>query len=165
MDGHHRHRRLWQATAQPLSRRHHVLALEAVGVLLRLPHVDHAPAPWFHDLRHAAASLLIAPGVPVKVVSDILGHSRLATTDICSHLYPAAHKDATDPMDRILYPGNGRGTGSCADCGQDCGQETPRPGRLSRPGLDFWLREAVFRGLGSRDSNPNYLIQSQASYR
>jgi integrase len=61
------------------------------------------PPQRFHDLRHAAASLLIAQGVPVKVVSDILGHSQLATTaDIYSHLYPAAHKDAADLMDRIL---------------------------------------------------------------
>jgi hypothetical protein len=29
----------------------------------------------FHDLRHAHASLLIAVGVPVKVVSERLGHS------------------------------------------------------------------------------------------
>ena len=39
----------------------------------------------------------------VKVVSDILGHSQLATTaDIYRHLYPAAHKDAAELMDRIL---------------------------------------------------------------
>jgi site-specific recombinase XerD len=56
-----------------------------------------------HYLWHCAASLLIAQSVSVKVVSDILGHSQLATTaDIYSHLYPAAHKDAPDLMDRIL---------------------------------------------------------------
>ena len=57
----------------------------------------------FHDLRHLAASQLIAQGVPVKVVADILGHSQLATTsDLYGHIFPAAHSDAADLMDRIL---------------------------------------------------------------
>jgi integrase len=61
------------------------------------------PKQSFHDLRHCAASLLIARGVPVKVVADILGHSQLATTsDLYSHIFPAAHRDAADLMDQIL---------------------------------------------------------------
>jgi integrase len=33
-----------------------------------------------HDLRHTAASLLLAQGVPARVVMEILGHSAIALT-------------------------------------------------------------------------------------
>ena len=38
------------------------------------------PPVRFHDLRHGSATLLIAAGQPVKVVSAILGHSTTAFT-------------------------------------------------------------------------------------
>jgi site-specific recombinase XerD len=34
----------------------------------------------FHDLRHAAATLMLASGIDLKVVSELLGHSTIATT-------------------------------------------------------------------------------------
>jgi integrase len=34
----------------------------------------------FHDLRHTAATLMLAAGVPLKTVSDILGHSSIQVT-------------------------------------------------------------------------------------
>jgi integrase len=34
----------------------------------------------FHDLRHAAATLMLASGTDLKVVSEVLGHSTIATT-------------------------------------------------------------------------------------
>src|SRR5262245_16681230 len=33
-----------------------------------------------HDLRHTAASVLIAQGVPARVVMEILGHSQISVT-------------------------------------------------------------------------------------
>lgn len=61
------------------------------------------PEQRFHDLRHAAASLLLAQGVAPRVVMDILGHSQMATTmDLYSHVMPAAHEDAAALMDAIL---------------------------------------------------------------
>ena len=61
------------------------------------------PPQRFHDLRHAAASLLLAQGVPARVVMDILGHTQMATTmDLYSRVMPAAHRDAADLMDRLL---------------------------------------------------------------
>jgi integrase len=61
------------------------------------------PRKRFHDLRHTAASLLFAQGVEPRVVMEILGHSRIATTlDIYTHLLPHAQQDAADKMDAIL---------------------------------------------------------------
>ena len=34
----------------------------------------------FHDLRHSAATIVLAQGVPMKPVSDILGHTDIRTT-------------------------------------------------------------------------------------
>ena len=55
----------------------------------------------FHDLRHTCASLLLAQGVPPRVV--ILGHSQLSITmDLYSHVMPSALRAAAHAMDRAL---------------------------------------------------------------
>ena len=47
------------------------------------------PRIRFHDLRHTAATLLLAGGVHAKVVSELLGHSSVAITlDVYSHVTP-----------------------------------------------------------------------------
>ena len=57
----------------------------------------------FHDLRHTCASMLLAQGVPARVVMDVLGHSQLAmTTDLYSHVMPTALAEAAKAMDRAL---------------------------------------------------------------
>lgn len=57
----------------------------------------------FHALRHAAATLLMAEGVPIKAVSELLGHSDIATTlRIYSHVLPTMHGAAADAMDRLF---------------------------------------------------------------
>jgi integrase len=38
------------------------------------------PSVRLHDLRHTAASLLLAQNVPARVVMEILGHSQIALT-------------------------------------------------------------------------------------
>jgi len=61
------------------------------------------PRRSFHSTRHAAASLMLAEGVPVKVVQEVLGHSLLSTTaDIYGHLFPEAFEQAADAMERAL---------------------------------------------------------------
>lgn len=40
----------------------------------------------WHDLRHTYASNLILDGVPIRTVSELLGHKNIATTMIYSHL-------------------------------------------------------------------------------
>lgn len=44
------------------------------------------PKIRFHDLRHSYATLMLAKGINPKIVSTVLGHSRIDTTlDIYSH--------------------------------------------------------------------------------
>ena len=57
----------------------------------------------FHALRHSAATLLMAEGVPVKVASELLGHADIPTTlRIYSHVLPSMQEAAADAMDRLF---------------------------------------------------------------
>ncbi|WP_258064454.1 site-specific integrase [Rathayibacter rathayi] len=57
----------------------------------------------FHDLRHTCASLLLAEGVPMRVVMEILGHSAMAiTSDIYAHVMPSALTNAATAIDNAL---------------------------------------------------------------
>ena len=59
-----------------------------------------------HDLRHTAASLMLAAGVPLKVVSEALGHSSIAiTADVYAHVTPDLRREAAEAMDRALAAG------------------------------------------------------------
>jgi integrase len=61
------------------------------------------PAMRFHDLRHSAASLLIACGVQLAEVSMLLGHSELrVTADLYSHLQQQTAAKAARHMDVVL---------------------------------------------------------------
>jgi integrase len=56
-----------------------------------------------HDLRHTCASLLLAQGVPARVVMEVLGHSQLGITmNLYSHVMPSALREAADAIDRAL---------------------------------------------------------------
>jgi integrase len=61
------------------------------------------PPMRFHDLRHSAASLLIAAGVELVEVSMLLGHSELrVTADLYSHLQKQTAAKAARHMDAVL---------------------------------------------------------------
>jgi len=61
------------------------------------------PRRRFHDLRHSAASLLIAAGVELVEVSMLLGHSELrVTADLYSHLQKQTAAKAARHMDAIF---------------------------------------------------------------
>jgi len=63
------------------------------------------PPMRFHALRHSAATLLMAEGVPVKVASELLGHADITTTlRIYSHVLPSMQDAAADAMDRLFAP-------------------------------------------------------------
>ena len=59
------------------------------------------PSVQLHDLRHTAASLLLAQHVPARVVMEILGHSQIALTmNTYSHVAPEVSREAADRMAR-----------------------------------------------------------------
>jgi len=56
-----------------------------------------------HEFRHTAASLMIASGVPLKQVSEALGHSSIAVTaDVYGHLLAPSTATA-DAMSHFMY--------------------------------------------------------------
>jgi len=89
---------------------------DAVGRPLRGSEVNHAfhrlldaaglPSVPFHGLRHSAATAMLAAGVPLKVVSDHLGHSTITTTaDRYAGVTPALRRTTADAIDRALGAG------------------------------------------------------------
>jgi integrase len=82
-------RPLWRSQI----RKHWLALLEKAGL----------PPMRVHDLRHSAASLLLAEGVPVKVASEMLGHSDVTTTlRIYAHVIEGAQEQAASAMDRLF---------------------------------------------------------------
>ncbi len=62
------------------------------------------PAVRFHDLRHSAASLMLAQGVPLRVVMEVLGHSSISlTANTYSHVMPSLVQDATEKVAGVLF--------------------------------------------------------------
>jgi integrase len=58
-----------------------------------------------HDLRHTFATLALQAHVPVKVVSEILGHASVTITyDTYSHVIPGMAEDATSRVAALLFP-------------------------------------------------------------
>jgi integrase len=65
--------------------------------------VAKPPAVRFHDLRHTAATLLLAQGVNPRTIMETLGHSQInLTLNTYSHVLPALQADAAAKMDAIL---------------------------------------------------------------
>jgi integrase len=57
----------------------------------------------FHDLRHTAATLLLAQGTEMRVVMETLGHSAIGTTaNLYTHVVPALKREAANRMDALL---------------------------------------------------------------
>ena len=59
-----------------------------------------------HELRHSGASLMLAQGTPLHVVSDVLGHASIAITkDVYGHLLEGDNRAAAESMGRALFGG------------------------------------------------------------
>lgn len=57
----------------------------------------------FHASRHTAATLMLEAGVPLEVISRMLGHSSLAVTaDVYARVKPQATRSAADSLGRVL---------------------------------------------------------------
>lgn len=83
-------------TPQNLTQRSFQPLLERAGL----------PRVRFHDLRHTAATLLLAEGVHPKVVQEMLGHSTVSLTlDVYSHVTPTLQSEAAKKMQAVLAGG------------------------------------------------------------
>jgi integrase len=61
------------------------------------------PRIRFHDLRHTSATLLLGRGIHPKIVSEMLGHTRISTTlDLYSHVTPTMQREAAAAFDVLL---------------------------------------------------------------
>lgn len=108
-------------TGSPIDHRNDTRAFKAllVSAKIRCEEAQNAggkkrvvPRVRLHDLRHTAASLLLAQGVPARVVMEVLGHSQIGVTmNIYSHVMPTQLAAAADAMDTALWGSDGgRGT-------------------------------------------------------
>jgi integrase len=67
--------------------------------------LDQAGLPriHFHDLRHSTATILLAMGVNIKVVQELLGHSQVTVTlGIYGHVLPGMQGEALRKMEELL---------------------------------------------------------------
>jgi integrase len=81
----------------PLDSRH--TTRELIGLL----QAANLPAVRFHDLRHIAASLLLAQGVDPRAIMETLGHSQISLTlNTYSHVLPTLQADAAAKLSAIL---------------------------------------------------------------
>ncbi len=56
----------------------------------------------FHALRHSAATLLLAQGVPSRVIAHVLGHRGMGQLVRYQHVVPELEREAAEAMNRAL---------------------------------------------------------------
>jgi integrase len=110
LDALHAHRKAMLAEGHRTA----VVFVDADGGYLRRPNLmrrsflpamkkAEVPEIRFHDLRHSAATLLLAAGENVKVVSERLGHATTKITlDVYAHVLPTMQKSAAATMQKLL---------------------------------------------------------------
>ena len=63
----------------------------------------HLPGAVPHSMRHATATILLEEGVPMRVVSELLGHSSTRITeDVYSHVTAKLAEESAAALDRAL---------------------------------------------------------------
>lgn len=61
------------------------------------------PNMRFHDVRHTAATTLLALGVNPQIVQELLGHTEISMTmDIYSHVLPTMQQEAMEKLRQAL---------------------------------------------------------------
>lgn len=102
---------VWAATnyvftteaGQPCDPRNALRAFKVAATKADLPNVG------LHTLRHSAATLMLENGVPLRVVSEILGHVSVSITgDIYGHVSPDVSSQAMDVLGSALEGNRGQ---------------------------------------------------------
>jgi integrase len=107
--------------------------------------VEMAPVPRIrlHDIRHTHGTLMLQAGVPVKVVSERLGHASVRMTlDVYAHVLPVMDSEAVDRFTELVYGTAAVGRtvhNPTPDTPSDIGRARPaatrKAGQLRMPGL------------------------------
>ncbi len=83
---------------KPINPRHVLRSFAAIVKRAGVPRIS------IHDLRHTHATLLLRDGVPVKVVSERLGHSQASITlDVYAHVMDDMQEQAVDSIGAALF--------------------------------------------------------------
>jgi SRSO17 transposase len=104
-------RRLELLLADPATGPHEggVLVIDDSGDRKEGTKTAHVGHQWLgrdarvHDARHTAATLLIEQGVHIRVVQEVLGHTRVTTTERYTHVATLQMKDASERMGQALW--------------------------------------------------------------
>ncbi|KLL10170.1 tyrosine-type recombinase/integrase [Protofrankia coriariae] len=126
------------ATAGPDWIDHDLVFASAIGTPLDPRNVNRrftairtaAGLPWvrLHDLRHAFATLLVAEGVPMRVIMELLGHSTInLTMNTYAHVLPEAQEDAVARLDGLVMGD---------DQDEKATEATDEPGKGETDGVD-----------------------------
>ena len=92
------HRLMFATAWAPIDPRNDVRAFKAILAEAGLRDVR------LHDLRHTAASLLLAQSIHPRVVMELLGHSQIGLTmNTYSHVMPSLMSEAADSMAGTLW--------------------------------------------------------------
>ena len=100
------------------------------------------PPIGLHGLRHGAASLMLAAGVPMKVVQEVLGHSMMSVTaDTYSSVFPSVAADAAAATAALVDAATGTAgtdvvTGLSQDRSTRRGKASNRRSGVGRVGLE-----------------------------
>jgi integrase len=71
-----------------------------------------------HELRHSTASIMLAQGTPLWVVSEVLGHASVVITkDVYGHLLGGEKREATEAITNVLFRNPQRTNGRSRDRG------------------------------------------------
>jgi integrase len=66
-------------------------------------HEEELPPLSFHGLRHCAASLMLASGADIAVVSKLMGHASISiTSDVYGHLVGTIAQQAVDGAANLI---------------------------------------------------------------
>lgn len=121
--------------AGPLWRDHGLIFATELGTPIDPDHFSHdfsrlcqaAGLGHWHprELRHSGASLMLAHGTPLHVVSEVLGHASIAITkDVYGHLLEGDRRAAAEVMTRALSE---TATAATAAAGSQDGPPSPPP--------------------------------------
>lgn len=110
---------------------------------------------WLHQLRHSAASFLLVQGTPMKVIQEILRHSRMSTaSDLYAHVPDELQRAAMSGMDAFLRELSEVGTqvGGATPTAPRCGAD--ERDALAGGGVTGWARRRSSSGSFGAPASP-----------